>query len=125
MMGTEVMLTSDRRDIRFDVPLYTMAEAARALGVPPTTFVTWARSYTRRSQGRRSVHGAPIVTALDGKPGQPNVPFVGLAEGMVLAAVRRAGVPLQRVRPALAMLAEEIGVEHAMALWTIADRDFQ
>lgn len=115
MMDAEVMVTSDRRDIRFGVPLYTMAEAARALGVPPTTFATWARGYTRRPPGRRPVRGAPIVTALDEKPGQPSVPFVGLAEGMVLAAVRRAGVPLQRVRPALTMLAEEIGVEHALA----------
>jgi uncharacterized protein (DUF433 family) len=115
MMEAEVMVTSDRRDIRFDTPLYTMAEAARALGVPPTTFATWAKGYTRRAPGRRPVHGAPIVNALDGKPGQPSVPFVGLAEGMVLAAVRQAGVPLQRVRPALAVLAEEIGVEHALA----------
>lgn len=34
---------------------------------------------------------------------------------MVLAAVRRAGVPLQRIRPALDSLAHEIGLEHALA----------
>lgn len=108
-------MTGDRPDIRFDVPLYTMAEAARALGVPPTTFATWAKGYTRRPPGRRPVHGEPIVTALDGLSGRPSVPFIGLAEGMVLAAVRQAGVPLQRVRPALAVLAKEIGIEHALA----------
>jgi uncharacterized protein (DUF433 family) len=40
---------------------------------------------------------------------------VGLAEGLVLAAIRRAGVPLQRIRPALAALTQTIGVEHALA----------
>jgi uncharacterized protein (DUF433 family) len=61
------------------------------------------------------VRGAPVVTAFDSQAGEPAVPFVGLAEGMVLAAVRRAGVPLQRVRPALDALAREIGVAHALA----------
>jgi len=87
-------------DLRFDVPLYTLAEAARALGVPATTFTTWARGYQRHPPGRKPVSGSAIVTALDATgPGQPAVPFVGLAEGVILAAVRRAGVPLQRVRP--------------------------
>jgi uncharacterized protein (DUF433 family) len=34
---------------------------------------------------------------------------------MVLAAVRSAGVSLQRVRPALEVLAHEIGIAHALA----------
>jgi uncharacterized protein (DUF433 family) len=34
---------------------------------------------------------------------------------MVLAAIRRSGVPLQRIRPALDVLAKEIGVTHALA----------
>jgi uncharacterized protein (DUF433 family) len=96
---------SGEGDIRFSIPLYTAAEAARAVDVPATTFARWAR----RGPGS-------LVTALPiGGPGQPSIPFVGLAEGLVLAAVRRAGVPLQRIRPALAALTETIGVEHALA----------
>lgn len=92
-------------DIRFSIPLYTAAEAARAVDVPATTFARWAR----RGPGS-------VVTALPiGGSGQPSVPFVGLAEGLVLAAIRRAGVPLQRIRPALAALTQTIGVEHALA----------
>lgn len=34
---------------------------------------------------------------------------------MVLAAFRRAGVPLQRIRPALDALREDIGIDHALA----------
>jgi uncharacterized protein (DUF433 family) len=33
----------------------------------------------------------------------------------VLAAVRRSGVPLQRVRPALEVLSKDLGVDHALA----------
>ncbi len=107
-------MTKDHHDIRFDVPLYTLAEAARALDVPATTFATWARGYGRVTDNNRW-HCDPIVTSLDGRPSQASVPFVGLAEGMVLAAVRKSGVPMQRVRPALAALAAEIGVAHTLA----------
>ncbi|MGH9258763.1 MAG: DUF433 domain-containing protein, partial [Acidimicrobiales bacterium] len=44
-----------------------------------------------------------------------SIPFVGLAETLVLAAVRRSGVPMQRVRPALLTLQDELGLEHALA----------
>lgn len=92
-------------DLRFSVALYTQAEAARALDVPPTTFARWARRVPEA-----------VVTALSTvDAGQPSVPFVGLAEGLVLAALRRTGIPLQRIRPALAALTQGIGVEHALA----------
>ena len=103
------------RDIRFDVPLYTVSEAARAVGVPASTFTTWARGYVRRSDRRRDVSGEPVVTAFLATPGQPSVPFVGLAEGLVLAAIRRSGVPMQRIRPAVAAVERELGVAHALA----------
>lgn len=46
---------------------------------------------------------------------EARVPFIGLAEGMVLAAFRCAGVPLQRIRPALLRLDQEMGIAHALA----------
>jgi len=61
------------------------------------------------------VIGEPVVTSLPAPAGSPTVPFIGLAEGMVLAVIRRQGVPLQRIRPALAVLKQELGVEHALA----------
>lgn len=60
--------------------------------------------------------GAPLLTALPrvGVRG-PVIPFVGLAEGLVLTAMRRSGVPLQRIRPALIRLEKELGLAHALA----------
>jgi uncharacterized protein (DUF433 family) len=107
--------TTELEDTRFVVPLYTVPEAARYLGVPPTTFATWVKGYRRKPKGRQVV-GKPIVTALPGDGRRAStVPFIGLSEGLTLAAFRRAKVPLQRIRPALEVLKHEIGLEHALA----------
>jgi uncharacterized protein (DUF433 family) len=98
------------------VPLYTVGEAARFLGVPPSTFGTWARGYTRHPTGHRTpVIGKPVITAFEARRGDPEIPFVGLAEAMVLAGMRRAGVSLQHIRRAVDVLESEIGFEHALA----------
>lgn len=43
------------------------------------------------------------------------MPFIGFAEAYVLSAFRRAGVPMQRIRPAVEKLSSSIGVDHALA----------
>lgn len=102
--------------LRFVVPLYTVAEAARIVDVPASTLSTWAQGYVRRVEGHADVAGDPIITYVspDG-PGRPSIPFVGLTEALVLAAVRRSGVPMQRIRPALQKLEEDLKVDHALA----------
>lgn len=87
---------------RFNDVLYTPAEAARYLGVPDSTFRSWTS-------------GTAVVTTFDRPPGHASVPFVGLAEAYTLRALREAGLPLQRIRPALAVLDQELGLEHALA----------
>ncbi len=101
--------------LRFDTPLYTGAEAARFLGVPPTTLATWAHGYERQSPGRPLVKAGPIISASRTPARHPEIPFVGLVEAMVAAAFRRAGVSMQHIRRAVAVLQQEIGIEHALA----------
>lgn len=109
-------MTSTETDRRFEVPLYSVADAARHIGVPRTTFDTWVRGYQRHPRDRHSSHGGPpIVTAVPAPRGDPRVPFIGLAEGFVLAAFREAGVPLQRIRPAVDALERELGYAHVLA----------
>ena len=43
------------------------------------------------------------------------MPFIGFAEAYVLSSFRKAGVPLQRIRPAVDVLSRTIGIEHALA----------
>jgi uncharacterized protein (DUF433 family) len=59
------------------------------------------------------VRGSALLTSVPG--GRLTIPFVGLAEGMVLTAFRETGLPLQRIRPALERLQAEVGLEHALA----------
>ena len=108
-------MTRTSHDIRFDVPLYTVAEAARFLGVPSTSFRNWARGYRATFRTRQPVAGRPIVTSLDAARLHPSIPFIGLAEGFVVNAFRRAGVSLQHIRKAVAVLEREIGIDHALA----------
>ena len=61
------------------------------------------------------MHGDPIVTSIPAKKGRPQIPFGGLAEGMMLAAMRRSGVSLQHIRIAVGVLERELGVAHALA----------
>ena len=107
-------MTFDRA--RFVDPLYTITEAADIVKVPPSTLTTWARGYVRRPPGRPEVRGDPIITSV-GEPrrSQPLIPFVGLTEAAVLAAVRGSGVPMQRIRPALRQLQQGLGLRHALA----------
>lgn len=77
---------------KFETPLYTVAEASRYLGVSDSRFRAWADGYTRRSADRNEVRGEPVVTTLSGqRAGSASVPFVGLAEGLVLAGMRQSG----------------------------------
>lgn len=88
---------------RFNDPLYTVAEAARYLGVPDSTLQSWVHGYRYRDGERPEVSGEPVLTAIPSLFARgPVIPFVGLAEGLVLTAMRRSGVSLQRIRPALA-----------------------
>lgn len=63
----------------------------------------------------RSSVPALITTAEPVTSRGPTVPFVGLTEAYVLAAFRRAGVPMQRIRPAIRVLEERMGLRQALA----------
>jgi uncharacterized protein (DUF433 family) len=104
---------------RFATLLYGIGEAAAYLAVPPSTLATWAYGYERRrigDSGAGNFRAKPVVTAV--RPDQrddPAVPFIGLAEAYALAAFRNAGVPMQRIRPAIDALARELDLKHALA----------
>jgi uncharacterized protein (DUF433 family) len=101
---------------RFATLLYGIGEAARYLAVPSSTLTTWAYGYHRSGPDGGGVTAAPVITAV--RPAHrhdPAVPFIGLAEAYALAAFRQAGVPMQRIRPAIGALERELGLNHALA----------
>jgi uncharacterized protein (DUF433 family) len=92
-------------DPRVAHPIFTLREAAGYLGLPKSTIHQWARPVDRPA----------LITVFPRHGRQATVPFIGFAEAYVLGAFRRAGVPLQRIRPAVDVLRREIGIEHALA----------
>lgn len=98
---------------RFEVPLYSVTEAARYLDVRNSTMRDWVRGYRRRSVEHRDVSKGPIVTALPPREGR-SLPFAGLAEALVVAAFRKRGLSLQHIRQAVGKLKERFG-EHALS----------
>jgi len=92
-------------DPRVSQPIFTLREAAGYLGVPASTLHHWARD-----QG-----AGPIITCFPRRGREATVPFIGFAEAHVLSAFRRSGVPMQRMRPAVEVLASSIGIDHALA----------
>lgn len=92
-------------DPRVNRALFTLRESAAYLDVPFSTLHLWARP-----------GGAePLLTIFPRSGRAATLPFVGFAEAFVLNALRRAGVPMQRIRPAVARLSSEIGLDHALA----------
>ena len=103
-------------DERFTRRLYTVAGAARLVGMSPSTLRTWSHGYKRRLSNSKRVKQGPVITALEnGSKDQRSIPFIGLVEAAVVQAFRNTGLPLQRIRKALEILANDGELERALA----------
>jgi uncharacterized protein (DUF433 family) len=127
--GNVHKLSKPLNDPHYTVPLYRKAEAARIIRVPSSTLRNWAGGPARSGDvstltGRRHtaetvdvwvLREGLITVAESATPRGPTIPFVGLTEAYVLASFRQAGVPMQRIRPAIRRLEEEMGLTQALA----------
>lgn len=99
------------RDV-FTAPLYTKSEAARIVDVPANTFRNWSDGYWyMTTSGEKTTPGLITVAIANG---QVRVPFVGLAEAYVIAALKDSGIPMVRIRPAVTTLREGMGIRYAL-----------
>jgi len=88
------------------VPLYSIPESARYLGLPVPTVRSWVAGV--------GDDGARLIQPASSEPAA--LSFINLVELHVMAALRRHhGVPMQRVRTALRYLENELQVEHPLA----------
>lgn len=92
---------------------YGISEAAHYLALPAATLRTWVRGRSYPTAEGRQLSEALIQLP---EPAEPLLSFTNLVEAHVLKAIRRRhGVPMQKVRPALLYLEEELGVSHPLA----------
>jgi uncharacterized protein (DUF433 family) len=102
-------------DLRIVVPLFTFSEVGQYIRVPAATVRNWARGYdypTRRGIG----HSGGLIRVLPSSGRQPRVPFMGLAEALVIAAFRQdKKIPMDKVRAGLKAIQKEVGVDYALA----------
>lgn len=101
------MIRADTSDFRFTAPLYTIQEAAYYLRRPITTVDHWVH-------GRG--HVGPLVTSTPSDTRRhAEVPFIGLAEALVVNFLRRKGITMGKIRRALDELATEMTLDYALA----------
>lgn len=100
------------KDERFSVPLFTVREAARHLGVPPTTLRNWLRN---------TAAGAPLVHGVEPEsPRGPSMPFIAAVETHVLQALKGYGLHLREIAESVKRLRRELGTQYALASRDIA-----
>ncbi|WP_345799733.1 DUF433 domain-containing protein [Microbacterium sp. Kw_RZR3] len=101
-------------DRAYTTPIYTLSEAAHIIRAPTSSFGRWAHGHAfrqRNGSGRR--WSDPILRGVKSGRGF-TVPFNALAEGYIVESFRRAGLPLARIRPAVDVLRNELGLENAL-----------
>ena len=103
-------------DPHYTAAIYHQAEAAHIIAVPAQTFRNWSVRYAYKRLDGSQVVSAPTVTTLQpARPHGVSVPFIGLAGAYIVAAFTKAGLPMQRIRPAVLWLQEHIGLPQALA----------
>src|SRR5713226_5258384 len=109
--GAHDQATGPPNDSHYTTPLYKKVEAARILDVPTSTLRNWAGGSVFSGDASTACTGRDklITVATPATPRGPTIPFIGLTEAYVLASFRGAGVPMQRIRPAIHRLEQEIG----------------
>src|SRR5690242_5509743 len=95
----------------YQTPLLTARETARYLKMPESTLNVWLAAGPDE----------PLVHAVrPERRGWPRVPFVGIVEAHVLRALRIAGMPMNEIRTAAAVVRAEFDDPYALAKRRIA-----
>ncbi|EFM45181.1 antitoxin [Mobiluncus mulieris] len=101
-----IMNAHDIKSLVESTPLYSVSDVARIVKMNPST----ARRWTQPDEsGRAMLYRCSVPS------GELSMPFISLAEAFVAKGFRAAGVPLQRIRPAVQVLRKELGIEHVLA----------
>ena len=99
-------------DARFSVPLFTIEEGSRHLGIAASTLRDW----TQRMAGP-----APLVhRVVPSTPRAASLPFIGAVEAHMLRGFRELGLTPGELRTAVTRLRRDTGDEYALATKDVA-----
>lgn len=99
----------------FDEPWYTQAEVARCVGVSRNTLRDWC-SLPVTTNGTKPFCNVPLVTRVaPNKPDPETIPFIGMAEAVVMTALLRFCNSTKQIRPAVEAVIVEMGIKHPHA----------
>jgi uncharacterized protein (DUF433 family) len=99
-------------DPRFSVPLFTIEEGSRHLGIAASTLRDW----TRRTAGP-----APLVHRVTpSSPRAASLPFIGAVEAHMLRGFKDLGLTPGELRTAVTRLRRDAGDEYALATRDVA-----
>lgn len=99
-------------DTRFGVPVFTVDEGARHLGIARSTLRDW----TRRPAGT-----APLVHRVAPQaPRSASLPFIGAVEAHMLRGLKELGLDPQEIRASVTRLRTITGDEYALATRRVA-----
>lgn len=95
-----------------DLPLYSIADAARLVRLSPATLRSWVvgRAYPTQAGAR---HWPPLVRIADRR--STRLSFTNIVELHVLSVLRGKKVQVERIRSAMTFIRTEMGTEHPLA----------
>ena len=97
----------------FENACFTFGEVSAIVEVSPSTLRHWATGNGRSH--------APLITAVEDDYWRDvlsipyGIPFGGMVEAFVVAAIRKNCVPLQRIRAAVGVCEQSLEIEHVLA----------
>lgn len=84
-------------DLRYDVPLYGIREAAHHLAMTPSTLQRWAK------------RDGLLTTLTPDSPRSARLPFVAMAEAQFYSLLRQSGLTLRAIEDGMAAVRRELG----------------
>jgi uncharacterized protein (DUF433 family) len=108
----EVSSIKDWENQLYNIPIYSIADAARYLHIPAPTLKTWltGRSYSTKSEQKKF---SPLIQRPNCEYSQ--LSFTNLIEAHVLRVIRTVhNIPLDKVRIALDYISEQFNTNHPL-----------
>lgn len=94
-----------------DIPLYSLSQAARFVGVPLTTLQKWVHGRSYEARGSKQ-WWPNLIEPADRSSGR--LSFANIAEAHILASTRSYRIPMADVRAAIDMARKDDASEHPL-----------